>query len=65
MSEQNEKAEKAEEDYVNPFAPFTGMFSSGITDTSERMYEILRETEFEPAKGFSSGIKPKDPTSES
>ena len=31
---------------------FAGMFSSGITDTSERMSEIMRETNFDPAEGF-------------
>jgi hypothetical protein len=42
-----------EEEYENPFAPFTGMFSSGKTDTSERMEELLREADFDPAEGFS------------
>ncbi len=32
---------------------FAGMFSSGRTDTSERMSEILKETDFDPAEGFS------------
>ena len=42
-----------EENYENPFAPFIGMFSSGKTDTSERMYEILYSEDFNPAEGFS------------
>lgn len=32
---------------------FAGMFNSGITDTSARMHEILYETDFDPAEGFS------------
>lgn len=28
----------------DPLAPFTGMFSSGFTDTAERHSEILRES---------------------
>jgi hypothetical protein len=32
---------------------FAGKFNSGLTDTSERMSEILRETDFDPAEGFS------------
>ena len=32
---------------------FAGKFSSGKTDTSERMSEILQETDFDPAEGFS------------
>lgn len=32
---------------------FAGKFSSGKTDTSERMKEILYETDFDPAEGFS------------
>jgi hypothetical protein len=31
---------------------FAGMFRSGKTDTSERMKEILYETDFDPAEGF-------------
>ncbi len=32
---------------------FAGMFSSGRSNTSEQMSEILRETDFDPAEGFS------------
>lgn len=38
---------------------FAGMFRSGHRDTSERMSEIMRETDFDPAEGFSSGIPKK------
>lgn len=31
---------------------FAGMFSSGKTDTSERMHEILYSEDFDPAEGF-------------
>lgn len=42
-----------EEEWVNPFEKITGMFSSGKTDTSERMSELLREANLDPAEGFS------------
>jgi hypothetical protein len=42
-----------EDEYVNPFAAFTGMFASGKTDTSERMHEILYGADLDPAEGFS------------
>lgn len=52
--------EKIEEDFSdsvrnskNPFAPILGMFSSGKTDTSERMHELLYEADLDPATGFS------------
>ncbi len=32
---------------------FAGMFSSGKTDTSERMRELLYAEDFDPAEGFS------------
>lgn len=32
---------------------FAGMFSSGKTDTAERMHEILYSEDFDPAEGFS------------
>ncbi len=32
---------------------FAGMFSSGKTDTSERMHEILYGEDLDPAEGFS------------
>jgi len=32
---------------------FAGKYSSGKTDTSERMKEILYETDFDPVEGFS------------
>jgi hypothetical protein len=41
-----------EDEYVNPFASITGMFSSGKTDTSERMHEILYGADLDPAEGF-------------
>jgi hypothetical protein len=44
---------ESDEEYENPFTPFIGMFSSGKTDTSERMHEILYSEDFDPAKGFS------------
>jgi hypothetical protein len=40
------------EEYENPFKPFIGMFSSGKTDTSERMSEILYAEDLDPAQGF-------------
>ncbi len=45
--------ESEDEEYGNPFTPFIGMFSSGKTDTSERMHEILYSEDFDPAEGFS------------
>jgi hypothetical protein len=52
--------EKIEEDFSdsanfneNPFAKISGMFTSGKTDTSERMQELLREANLDPAEGFS------------
>ena len=52
--------EKVEEDFLmiedeseNPFRGIIGMFSSGRTDTSERMSELLREANLDPAEGFS------------
>ncbi len=35
------------------FMRMQGMFSSGKTDTSERMRELLYEEDFNPAEGFS------------
>ncbi len=32
---------------------FAGMFSSGKTDTAERMRELLYAEDFDPAEGFS------------
>lgn len=46
------KSKNNEETYVNPFTPFIGMFSSGKTDTSERMHEILYSDDLDPAQGF-------------
>lgn len=31
---------------------FAGMFNSGVTDTSERMHEILYSENLDPAQGF-------------
>lgn len=50
---QSEDGANVSEEYENPFAPFIGMFSSGKTDTSERMHEILYSEDFDPAEGFS------------
>lgn len=46
-------AKESGEGDENPFAPFMGMFSSGKTDTSKRMREILYSEDFDPATGFS------------
>lgn len=32
---------------------FAGLFNSGKSDTSERMHELLRAEDFDPAEGFS------------
>lgn len=53
--------EKIEEDFAdptgdahkNPFARISGMFTSGKTDTSERMQDLLREADLDPSEGFS------------
>ena len=45
--------ESTGENNENPLMKFCGMFSSGKTDTSERMSELLREEDFDPAEGFS------------
>ena len=37
----------------HPLLKFAGMFSSGKTDTSERMHELLYEEDFDSAEGFS------------
>ncbi len=50
---ENIEENKVEEDYENPFTPFLAMFSSGKTDTAERMHEILYSENFDPAEGFS------------
>jgi hypothetical protein len=39
-----ENARSHSESSQDPLAPFTGMFSSGFTDTAERHSEILRES---------------------
>ena len=39
-------------EFENPFTPFIGMFSSGITDTSENMRAILYSEDLDPAQGF-------------
>lgn len=36
----------------HPLMRMAGMFSSGVTDTSERMHEILYSENFDPAQGF-------------
>jgi len=53
--------EKVKEEYPeeidiegpHPLLKFAGMFSSGKTDTSERMHEILYSEDFDPGRGFS------------
>jgi hypothetical protein len=45
--EKGDNLEKKE--HRNPFEPFIGMFSSGKTDTSERMHEILYSEDLDPA----------------
>lgn len=47
---QNQISSESEE---RPFMRMRGMFSSGKTDTSERMQELLLEENFDPAEGFS------------
>ncbi|MCC7308747.1 MAG: hypothetical protein IT173_14380 [Acidobacteria bacterium] len=41
-----------EKDFKNPFESIIGMFSSGKTDTSERMSELLYGEDLDPAQGF-------------
>ena len=36
----------------HPLMRMAGMFSSGVTDTSERMHEILYSENLDPAQGF-------------
>lgn len=45
--------ESAKENKPHPLLKFAGMFSSGKTDTSERMHELLYEEDLDPAEGFS------------
>jgi predicted Ser/Thr protein kinase len=47
----NENGEKRERKHN--LLQFAGKFSSGKTDTSERMHEILYSEDFNPAEGFS------------
>lgn len=47
----NENGEKRERKHN--LLKFAGMFSSGKTDNSERMHEILYSEDFDPAEGFS------------
>ena len=47
------ESKSKDEEYKNPFTPFIGVFSSGKTDTSERMHEILYSEDFDSAEGFS------------
>lgn len=37
----------------HPLLKIAGMFSSGVSDTSERMHDILNFENFDPAEGFS------------
>lgn len=41
-----------DKDKPHPLMRMAGMFSSGVTDTSERMHEILYSENFDPAQGF-------------
>ncbi|HEX8265121.1 MAG TPA: hypothetical protein VF596_06815 [Pyrinomonadaceae bacterium] len=51
---QNGNAEKNEEmPKERRYMRMKGMFSSGRTDTSERLKELLREEDFDPTEGFS------------
>lgn len=50
--ESSASGDETDKEYESPFAPFIGMFSSGKTDTSERMHEILYSEDFDPAEGF-------------
>jgi hypothetical protein len=36
----------------HPLFRMAGMFNSGVTDTSERMHEILYSEDLDPAQGF-------------
>ena len=50
---ENEQSASSENMPERPFMRMQGMFSSGKTDTSERMHEILYSEDFDPAEGFS------------
>ena len=43
---------ETDKEFDNPFTAFIGMFSSGKTDTSEKMSEILYSEDFSPTEGF-------------
>lgn len=47
-----ENGNGSNEQFRNPFESFIGMFSSGRTDTSECMAEILYNEDLDPAQGF-------------
>lgn len=48
-----EKAKKRKHNLLK----FAGMFSSGKTDTSEKMSELLYEEDFDPKEGFSIKLR--------
>ena len=53
FTNENGTENSAESQSQRPFMRMQGMFSSGKTDTSERMHEILYSEDFDPAEGFS------------
>ncbi len=50
---EREQTTSSENQAERKFMRMQGMFSSGKTDTSERMHELLYEEDFDPAEGFS------------
>ena len=49
----NKEMNSSENHLERKFMRMQGMFSSGKTDTSERMHELLYKEDFDPAEGFS------------
>ena len=54
FANENGAKHSTENQSPRPFMRMQGMFSSGKTDTSERMREILYSEDFDPAEGFST-----------
>ena len=50
---EGEQTVSSENQPERKFMRMQGMFSSGKTDTSERMRELLYAEDFDPAEGFS------------
>lgn len=50
-----DKFEEGSKERKHNLLEFAGMFSSGKTDTSERMHELLYEADLDPAQGFGTG----------